>query len=75
MFQMEGAEAHGRVFRVFGKIPKSEWCSSFEYSCKNSLVVAAPGGFVLGVAVETEASMTGVFHISAVSRSVKVIAQ
>ena len=73
MFQMEGAEAHGRVFRVFGKMPKSEWCSSFEYSCKDSLVVAALGGFVLGVAVATEASMTGVFRISAFSQSVLVI--
>jgi len=67
---MEGAEAHGRVFRVFGKIPKSEWCSSFEYSCKDSLVVAAPGRFILGVAVATEESMMGVFHISVVSQSV-----
>ena len=70
MFQMEGAEAHGRVFRVFGKMPKSEWCSSFEYSCKDSLVVAAPGRFILGVAVAIEASMMGVFHISVVSQSV-----
>ena len=70
MFQMEGAEAHGRVFRVFGKMPKSEWCSSFEYSCKDSLVVAAPGRFILGVAVATEESMMGVFHISVVSQSV-----
>ena len=67
---MEGAEAHGRVFRVFGKMPKSEWCSSFEYSCKDSLVVAAPGRFILGVAVATEESMMGVFHISVVSQSV-----
>ena len=67
---MEGAEAHGRVFKVFGKMPKSEWCTSFEYSCKDSLVVAAPGRFILGVAVATKASMMGVFHISAVSQSV-----
>ena len=70
MFQMEGAEAHGRVFRVFGKMPKSEWCSSFEYSCKDSLVVAAPGRFILGVAVATEASMMGVFRILVVRQSV-----
>ena len=70
MFQMEGAEAHGRVFRVFGKMPKLEWCSIFEYSCKDSLVVAARGGFILGVAVAIEASMIGVFHISAVIQSV-----
>ena len=36
---MEGVEAHGRVFKMFGKMPKSEWCNSFEYSCKDALVV------------------------------------
>ena len=67
---MEGAEAHGSVYRVFRKMPKSEWCNSFEYSCKDSLVVAAPGRFILEVSVATEASMVGVCNISAIIQSV-----